>query len=197
MTRLTREQEMLLAQIEAAKQEEEVLFRIKEAEWKEYKAKYAYPKTFDLVRLAAASGVPRTRIGRAYGSKDAATITRIIEADVATPGALLNAFVSKSTALASTQKAEVIHTYLRPGDPDFPAFLGENRTFSKIQATFPENGPFSKIRGLSAVVDPAYKICCVSEPTPLTDLIDGPRENWPAELEDVLGPVLDNYNPQA
>ena len=149
-----------------------------------------YKETHALMREAYAAGISKRQIGAAYGSSDPGTVNRVL---AATP----QPSTSTPNTPAFLDKAEVIHTYLRPGDTDFPAFLGENRTFSKIQATFPENGPLSKIRGLSAVVDPAYKICYVSEPTPLTDLIDGPRENWPAELEDALGPVLDNYNPQA
>ena len=187
-------QTMLLKMIEEARAEERALVEAVEAEMrarlKALKEGEGYKETHALMREAYEAGISKRQIGAAYGSSDPGTVNRVLAATPHAPDA-------PKRLLAFLDRAEVIHTYLRPGDPDFPAFLGENRTFSKIQATFPENGPFSKIRGLSAVVDPAYKICYVSEPTPLTDLIDGPRENWPTELEDVLGPVLDNYNPQA
>lgn len=189
-------QTMLLKMIEEARAEERVQIEAVEAEMrarlKALKEGEGYRKTHDLMRQAYVARVPKRQIGLAYGTKDANTVNRILE------GAVQEPYTGASPS--SPQRMSVSHEILHTSHPEYPENLVEmtkGAPLSKIWVDVPDGHPLSKIRGLSAVVDPAYKICYVSEPTPLTDLIDGPRENWPAELEDVLGPVLDNYNPQA
>lgn len=189
-------QTMLLKMIEEARAEERVQIEAVEAEMrarlKALKEGEGYRKTHDLMRQAYVARVPKRQIGLAYGTKDANTVNRILEGTVQEP--------YTGARPSSPQRMSVSHEILHPSHPEYPenlVDLTKGAPLSKIWVDVPDGHPLEKIRGLSAVVDPAYKICYVSEPTPLTDLIDGPRENWPAELEDALGPVLDNYNPQA
>ena len=201
MTLLTPSQVALLDQIEATRAEEKQTIDAIEAHLKMLKAGAGYPKTYALIRQARDAGIPVTRIGKAYGTKDAYTIKRILAADVATPGQMIDAY----TALAPTTHAPAPSLTPTPtptentvfveemsySDPDFPHFLGENHPVSKIRVTSLQISPASKIGRVSAVVDLKAKICVESDSTDLTRLIDGPRYEYPQALEDALGPLLD------
>lgn len=203
MTLLTPSQIALLDQIEATRAEEKQTIDAIEAHLKMLKAGAGYPKTYALVRQARDAGIPVTRIGKAYGTKDAYTIKRILAADVATPGQMIDAYTalaptptttSAQTTATSTPtptESTVFVEEMSYSDPDFPHFLGENHPVSKIQVACLQVTPSSKIGRVSAVVDLKAKICVESDSTDLTRLIDGPRENYPQPLEDALGPLLD------
>lgn len=187
-------QTMLLKMIKEARAEEQAVIKAAEAEMKArlkaLKEGEGYRKTHDLMRQAYAARVPKRQIGLAYGTKDANTINRILEGTIQEP--------YTGASPSSPQRMSVSHEVLHPSHPEYPENLIDltnGAPLSKIWVDVPDGHPLSKIGGLSAVVDPAYKICYAAEPSPLTELIDGPRTAWPVELEAVLGPVLDNYNP--
>lgn len=204
MTLLTPSQVALLDQITATRAEEKATIDAIEAHLKALKAGAGYPKTYALVRQARDAGIPVSRIGKAYGTKDAYTIKRILEANVATPGQMIDAYTalapnptaaqtthSQTTAADTHAENSVFVEEMSYSDPDFPHFLGENHPVSKILVTSLKISPDSKIGRVSAVVDLKAKICVESDSTELTRLIDGPRENYPQPLEDALGPLLD------
>ena len=203
MTRLTPSQVALLDQIEATRAEERLAIDVIEAHLKALKAGAGYPKTYALIRQARDAGIPVSRIGKAYGTSDAYTIKRILEANVATPGQMIDAYTALAPAHTQTTPAHtstitptensVFVEEMPYSDPDFPHFLGENHPVSKIQVTSLQISPSSKIGRVSAVVDLRAKICVESDSTELTRLIDGPRSNYPQPLEDALGPLLDKY----
>lgn len=204
MTLLTPSQVALLDQIKATRAEEKATIDAIEAHLKMLKAGAGYPKTYALVRQARDAGIPVTRIGQAYGTKDAYTIKRILEANVATPGQMIDAYTALAPSLTPAHtptptpaENSVFVEEMSYSDPDFPHFLGENHPVSKIQVTCLQVTPTSKIGRVSAVVDLKAKICVESDSTDLTRLIDGPRENYPQPLEDALGPLLDKYAPTA
>lgn len=202
MTRLTPSQVALLDQIEATRAEERLAIDVIEAHLKALKVGAGYPKTYALIRQARDAGIPVSRIGKAYGTSDAYTIKRILEANVATPGQMIDAYTALAPAHTQTttpsptpapSENSVFAEEMPYSDPDFPHFLGENHPVSKIQVTSLQISPDSKIGGVSAVVDLKAKICVESDSTELTRLIDGPRSNYPQPLEDALGPLLDKY----
>ena len=201
MTRLTPSQVALLDQIEAMRAEERLSIDAIEAHLKMLKAGAGYPKTYALVRQARDAGIPVTRIGKAYGTKDAYTIKRILAADVATPGQMIDAYAALApapthatpthTPAPTSSENTLFVEEMSYSDPDFPHFLGENHPVSKIRVTCLQVTPTSKIGRVSAVVDLKAKICVESDSTELTRLIDGPRSDYPQALEDALGPLLD------
>ena len=206
MTLLTPSQVALLDQIEATRAEERLAIDAIEAHLKALKAGAGYPKTHALVRQARDAGIPVSRIGKAYGTSDAYTIKRILEANVATPGQMIDAYTALAPAHTPTQtpaptatppENSIFVEEMSYSDPDFPHFLGENHPVSKIGVTALQISPVSKIGGVSAVVDLKAKICVESDSTELTRLIDGPREAYPQALEDALGPLLDRAAPTA
>lgn len=202
MTLLTPSQVALLDQIAATRAEEKQAIDVIEAHLKMLKAGAGYPKTYALVRQARDAGIPVSRIGKAYGTKDAYTIKRILEANVATPGQMIDAYTALAPAATPSQtptptptptptENTVFVEEMSYSDPDFPHFLGENHPVSKIRVTALQISPTLKIGGVSAVVDLKAKICVESDSTDLTRLIDGPRSDYPQPLEDALGPLLD------
>ena len=201
MTKLNAAQEGLLARITESKAREKLAIDALEAQLKVLKQGVGYPETHALVREAYESGVPKRQIGIAYGTTDAYTINRIIEADVATPGQLqakynaLSAATSGPTTTASPTVTEdsVEVTLLTPESEDYPDFLRARENpgrAAKIWASFQNPTHCGKIGGLSTIIWLDHKIAITDEPTPLTDLIDGPRGEWPAALEEALAPYL-------
>ena len=204
MTLLTPSQIALLDQIASTRAEEKATIDAIEAHLKMLKAGAGYPKTYALVRQAREAGIPVSRIGKAYGTSDAYTIKRILEANVATPGQMIDAYAALAPAPTTTHaptptpaENSVFVEEMSYSDPDFPHFLGENHPVSKIRVTSLKISPDSKIGRVSAVVDLKAKICVESDSTELTRLIDGPRSDYPQPLEDALGPLLDKYAPTA
>ena len=201
MTKLNATQEDMLRQIAESKAQEKLAIDALEAQLKVLKSGVGYPKTHALVREAYEMGVPKRQIGMAYGTTDAYTINRIIDADVATPAQLQ----AKYNALATTHAADTHNpaftpeedsvevTLLQPADPDYPDFLrnAENPPrVAKIQVSLQNPTPYGKIGGLVAVVDLDHKIAYTDEPTPLTNLFESDREAWPEPLETALAPYL-------
>lgn len=203
--KLTHEQEQVLAQITEAKQREDVLVKQFEAalqaQLKAFKESEGYKETYSLMRQAYALGVPKRQIGFAYGTKDPGTVNRIL-----TPASAYNTtstttptsvptptHVPPTTPTPTEDSVEV--TLLTPESEDYPEFLTARENpgrAAKIRATFQNPTPCGKIGGLEAVVWLDHKIAITDAPTPLTDLIDGPREEWPAALEEALAPYLNS-----
>lgn len=203
MTKLNATQEDMLRQISEAKAQEKLAIDALEAQLKVLKSGVGYPKTHALVREAYEMGVPKRQIGMAYGTTDAYTINRIIDADVATPAQLqakYNALVTASTPTHNPtptpeeeEEDSVEVTPLQPADEDYPEFLRnvENPPrAAKIRVSLQNPTPFGKIGGLSAVVDLDHKIAFTDEPTPLTNLFESDREAWPEPLETALAPYF-------
>ena len=198
MTKLNAAQEALLARITESKAREKLAIDALEAQLRVLKQGVGYPDTHALVREAYEQGVPKRQIGMAYGTTDASTINRIIEADSApTPThvpTLLTSAAPTVTALPTVTKDSVEVSLLMPESEDYPEFLTARENpgrVAKIRCDFVEVTPTGKIGGLEAVVWLDHKIAITTSPTPLTDLIDGPREEWPAALEEALAPYLD------
>lgn len=200
VTLLTPTQEALLRQIEETRAREKAVIDGFEAHLKTLKAGAGYVETYALVRQASAAGIPVSRIGQAYGTKDAYTIKRIIAANIATPGQMLHAYeaLSATPATAPTPTENTLFVEeIFTGHPDFPEFLGENYPVAKIRVVSLETAPSSKIGGVSAVVDLRNKICVGGTRDELALLVNGPRDAYPRALEDALGPLLDKYAPTA
>ena len=203
MTKLNATQEDMLRQIAESKAQEKLAIDALEAQLKVLKSGVGYPKTHALVREAYEMGVPKRQIGMAYGTTDAYTINRIIDADVATPAQLqakYNALAATSapadpSATAFTPEEDSVEvTSLVRGDEDYPDFLSnvENPPrVAKIKVSLQNPTPYGKIGGLVAVVDLDHKIAYTDEPTPLTNLFESDRATWPAPFESALAPYLD------
>lgn len=198
MTKLNAAQEALLARITESKAREKLAIDALEAQLKVLKQGVGYPDTHALVREAYEQGVPKRQIGMAYGTTDASTINRIIEADNApTPLTYVptTSAAPTVTTLPTVTEDSVEVTLLTPESEDYPEILRARENpgrAAKIQCSFQNPTPCGKIGGLSAVVWLDHKIAITDAPTPLTDLIDGPREEWPAALEEVLAPYLNS-----
>ena len=201
MTKLNAAQEALLARITESKAREKLAIDALEAQLRVLKQGVGYPDTHALVREAYEQGVPKRQIGMAYGTTDASTINRIIEADSAptpthVPTPLTSTPTPPTTPTVTKDSVEV--TLLTPESEDYPEFLSnvENPPrVAKIRVSLQNPTPYGKIGGLVAVVDLDHKIAFTSEPTPLTNLFESDREAWPAALEEALAPHLDNGSP--
>ena len=202
MTKLNAAQEGLLAQIEATKAEEHVVVEALEAQLRVLKEGAAYPRTVALMREAFESGVPKSRIGAAFGTKNQYAVNRLLGEQTPAmsnylPPSTLTTSAPAATPVPATPTVtedSVEVTLLTPESEDYPEFLRARENpgrAAKIWATFQNPTPCGKIGGLSAIVWLDHKIALTEEPTPLTDLIDGPREEWPAALEEALAPYLD------
>lgn len=196
---LTDEHEQILAQITEAREREQATIKQFEAalraQLKALKEGEGYKETHALMRQAYAMGIPKRRIGFAYGTKDPGTVNRILDV----PSAAYNftpAVTSTSTPTpAFTPEEDSVEvTLLQPTDEDYPDFLRnvENPPrVAKIQVSLQNPTPHGKIGGLVAVVDLDHKIAYTDEPTPLTNLFESDRATWPAPLETALAPYLD------
>ena len=206
MTKLNAAQEGLLAQIEATKAEEHVVVEALEAQLKVLKEGAAYPRTVALMREAFESGVPKSRIGAAFGVKNQYAINRLLGEQTPAMSNYLPPTTSAATPSFSSVPAPTTHapaptptedsvevTLLTPESEDYPEFLAARENpgrAAKIWASFQNPTACGKIGGLSTIIWLDHKIAITDEPTPLTDLIDGPREEWPAALEEALAPYL-------
>ena len=196
---LTDEHEQILAQISEAREREQATIKQFEAalraQLKALKEGEGYKETHALMRQAYAMGIPKRRIGFAYGTKDPGTVNRILDV----PTSAYN-FTSAPTAptaptpVFTPEEASVEVTLLEPADQDYPDFLrnAENPPrVAKIQVSLQNPTPYGKIGGLVAVVDLDHKIAYTDEPTPLTNLFESDRATWPEPLETALAPYLD------
>ena len=202
---LTDEHEQILAQITEAREREQATIKQFEAalraQLKALKEGEGYKETHALMRQAYAMGIPKRRIGFAYGTKDPGTVNRILDV----PSAAYNftptvTSTSTTTPAFTTEEDSVEVTLLQPTDSDYPDFLRnvENPArAAKIRVSLQNLTPFGKIGGLVAVVDLDHKIAFTDEPTPLTNLFESDREAWPEPLESALAPHLDNISPSA
>ena len=197
---LTDEHEQILAQITEAREREQATIKQFEAalraQLKALKEGEGYKETHALMRQAYAMGIPKRRIGFAYGTKDPGTVNRILDV----PSAAYNFTNSTATAPTApapsftTEEDSVEVTLLQPTDEDYPDFLRnvENPArAAKIRVSLQNLTPFGKIGGLVAVVDLDHKIAYTDEPTPLTNLFESAREAWPTAFESALAPYLD------
>lgn len=202
MTKLNSAQEALLDQIEATKTEEHVVVEALEAQLRVLKEGAAYPRTVALMREAFESGVPKSRIGAAFGTKNQYAINRLLGEQ--TPA--MSNYLPPSTLSHTSPTAPAINptttpeedsvevTLLQPTDEGYPEFLANAENpprVAKIRVSLQNLTPYGKIGGLSAVVDLDHKIAFTDEPTPLTNLFESAREAWPAPLETALAPYLD------
>ena len=204
MTKLNSAQEALLDQIEATKAEEHVVVEALEAQLRVLKEGAAYPRTVALMREAFESGVPKSRIGAAFGTKNQYAVNRLLgEQTAAMSNYLPPTLVPTSPINTPTHNPptttpvedSVEVTLLQPADEDYPEFLthAENPPrVAKIQVSLQNPTPYGKIGGLVAVVDLDHKIAITTEPTPLTNLFESDRATWPAAFETALAPYLDN-----
>ena len=208
MTKLNSAQEALLDQIEATKAEEHVVVEALEAQLRVLKEGAAYPRTVALMREAFESGVPKSRIGAAFGTKNQYAVNRLLGEQTAAMSNYLPPTLAPvtyaSTSLTATATAHnpattpeedsVEVTLLEPVDQDYPEFLRDVENpprVAKIQVSLQNPTPYGKIGGLVAVVDLDHKIAYTDEPTPLTNLFESAREAWPEPLETALAPYLD------
>ena len=198
MTKLNATQEDMLDQIEATKAEEHVVVEALEAQLRVLKEGAAYPRTVALMREAFESGVPKSRIGAAFGTKNQYAVNRLLGEQTAAmsnylPPSTLSTATHDHTTVTPEDSVEV--TPLQPTDEDYPDFLRnvENPPrAAKIRVSLQNPTPYGKIGGLVAVVDLDHKIAYTDEPTPLTNLFESDREAWPAPFETALAPYLDN-----
>ena len=204
MTKLNSAQEALLDQIEATKAEEHVVVEALEAQLRVLKEGAAYPRTVALMREAFESGVPKSRIGAAFGTKNQYAVNRLLGEQTAAMSNYLPptlAPVTSPTTPTDThnhtptpEEDSVEVTLLQPTDEGYPEFLIDVENpprAAKIQVSFQNPTPYGKIGGLVAVVDLDHKIAYTDEPTPLTNLFESAREAWPEPLESALAPHLD------
>ena len=202
MTKLNSAQEALLDQIEATKAEEHVVVEALETQLRVLKEGAAYPRTVALMREAFESGVPKSRIGAAFGTKNQYAVNRLLGEQTAAmsnylpptlaPTSPTNTPTHAPTTTPEEDSVEV--TLLQPTDEDYPEFLRnvENPPrAAKIRVSLQNPTPYGKIGGLVAVVDLDHKIAFTDEPTPLTNLFESDREAWPEPLESALAPYLD------
>ena len=201
MTKLNSAQEAMLTQIEVTKAEEHVVVEALEAQLRVLKEGAAYPRTVALMREAFESGVPKSRIGAAFGTKNQYAVNRLLGEQTAAmsnylPPTLAPTSPTTPADTPTTTPAEdsVEVTLLEPTDEDYPGFLRnvENPArAAKIQVSLQNPTPYGKIGGLVAVVDLDHKIAYTDEPTPLTNLFESDRATWPTPLETALAPYLD------
>lgn len=201
MTKLNSAQEALLDQIEATKAEEHVVVEALEAQLRVLKEGAAYPRTVALMREAFESGVPKSRIGAAFGTKNQYAVNRLLGEQTAAmsnylpPSTLSTApFPADTHDPTFTPEDSVEVTPLQATDEGYPEFLSnvENPPrVAKIRVSLQNPTPYGKIGGLVAVVDLDHKIAFTDEPTPLTNLFESDRATWPAALEEALAPYLD------
>ena len=211
MTKLNSAQEALLDQIEATKAEEHVVVEALETQLRVLKEGAAYPRTVALMREAFESGVPKSRIGAAFGTKNQYAVNRLLGEQTAAMSNYLpptlapvtyatsHNSTSSHTATAtspafSPQEDSVEVTLLQPTDEGYPEFLRDVENpprAAKIQVSLQNPTPYGKIGGLVAVVDLDHKIAYTTEPTPLTNLFESDRATWPEPLETALAPYLD------
>ena len=194
MTKLNTAQEDMLRQIAESKAQEKLAIDALEAQLKVLKSGVGYPQTHALVREAYEMGVPKRQIGMAYGTTDAYTINRIIDATPAQLQAKYNATAPSPAPSLVPEEDSVEVTLLQPTDEGYPEFLAnaENSPrVAKIQVSLQNLTPYGKIGGLVAVVDLDHKIAFTDEPTPLTNLFESDRATWPATFESALAPYLD------
>ena len=196
---LTDEHEQILAQIAEAREREQATIKQFEAalraQLKALKEGEGYKETHALMRQAYAMGIPKRRIGFAYGTKDPGTVNRILDVPISaynfTPAPTAP---TAPTPVFTPEEASVEVTLLEPADQDYPDFLrnAENPPrVAKIQVSLQNPTPYGKIGGLVAVVDLDHKIAITTEPTPLTNLFESDRATWPEPLETALAPYLD------
>lgn len=198
MTKLNSAQEALLYQIEATKAEEHVVVEALEAQLRVLKEGAAYPRTVALMREAFESGVPKSRIGAAFGTKNQYAVNRLLGEQTAAMSNYLAPTSPTNTpthAPATTPEEDSVEvTLLQPTDEGYPEFLRavENPPrAAKIRVSLQNPTPYGKIGGLVAVVDLDHKIAYTDEPTPLTNLFESAREAWPTAFESALAPYLD------
>lgn len=196
---LTDEHEQILAQIAEAREREQATIKQFEAalraQLKALKEGEGYKETHALMRQAYAMGIPKRRIGFAYGTKDPGTVNRILDV----PTSAYNFTPAPTAPTAPTpvftpEEDSVEVTSLVRGDEDYPDFLrnAENPPrVAKIQVSLQNPTPYGKIGGLVAVVDLDHKIAITTEPTPLTNLFESDRATWPEPLETALATYLD------
>ena len=202
MTKLNSAQEALLDQIEATKAEEHIVVEALEAQLRVLKEGAAYPRTVALMREAFESGVPKSRIGAAFGTKNQYAVNRLLgEQTAAMSNYLPPSTLSTAPFPADThnhtptpEEDSVEVTPLQATDEDYPDFLTHTENpprVAKIQVSLQNPTPYGKIGGLVAIVDLDHKIAFTDEPTPLTNLFESDREAWPEPLESALAPHLD------
>ena len=205
MTKLNSAQEALLAQIEATKAEEHVVVEALEAQLRVLKEGAAYPRTVALMREAFESGVPKSRIGAAFGTKNQYAVNRLLGEQTAAMSNYLPPTLAPTSPTTAThththnpthtpEEDSVEVTLLEPTDEDYPEFLthSENpQRVAKIRVSLQNPTPYGKIGGLVAVVDLDHKIAITTEPTPLTNLFESDRATWPEPFETALAPYLD------
>ena len=196
---LTDEHEQILAQITETREREQATIKQFEAalraQLKALKEGEGYKETHALMRQAYAMGVPKRRIGFAYGTKDPGTVNRILAVPSATYNFTPASPASPTAPVFTPEEDSVEVTLLQPTDPDYPDFLRnvENPPrAAKIRVSLQNPTPYGKIGGLVAVVDLDHKIAITTEPTPLTNLFESDRATWPAPLESALAPYLDH-----
>ena len=199
---LTDEHEQILAQIAEAREREQATIKQFEAalraQLKALKEGEGYKETHALMRQAYSMGIPKRRIGFAYGTKDPGTVNRILASNSTTPTTAstitTNAPNSAPNSTFTPEEDSVEVTLLQPTDQDYPDFLthAENPPrVAKIRVSLQNPTPYGKIGGLVAVVDLDHKIAYTDAPTPLTNLFESDRATWPAPLETALAPYLD------
>ena len=201
MTKLNSAQEALLDQIEATKAEEHVVVEALETQLRVLKEGAAYPRTVALMREAFESGVPKSRIGAAFGTKNQYAVNRLLGEQTAAMSNYLPPTLTHTspttpatTPTTTPEEDSVEVTLLQPTDEDYPEFLRnvENPArAAKIRVSLQNLTPYGKIGGLVAVVDLDHKIAFTDEPTPLTNLFESDRATWPEPLETALAPHLD------
>ena len=201
MTKLNSSQEALLAQIEATKAEEHVVVEALETQLRVLKEGAAYPRTVALMREAFESGVPKSRIGAAFGTKNQYAVNRLLGEQTAAMSNYLPPTLAPTSPTTAThnpattpEEDSVEVTLLQPTDEGYPEFLRDVENpprVAKIQVSLQNPTPYGKIGGLVAVVDLDHKIAYTTEPTPLTNLFESAREAWPEPLETALAPYLD------
>ena len=199
MTKLNSAQEALLDQIEATKAEEHVVVEALETQLRVLKEGAAYPRTVALMREAFESGVPKSRIGAAFGTKNQYAVNRLLGEQTAAmsnylPPTSITATATAHNPATTPEEDSVEVTLLQPTDEDYPEFLRtvENPPrAAKIRVYLQNPTPYGKIGGLVAVVDLDHKIAYTDEPTPLTNLFESDRATWPATFETALAPYLD------
>ena len=199
---LTDEHEQILAQIAEAREREQATIKQFEAalraQLKALKEGEGYKETHALMRQAYAMGIPKRRIGFAYGTKDPGTVNRILDhapSYIPTAPTHFHADTASAPSPAFTPEEDSVEvTLLQPSDQGYPEFLRnvENPPrAAKIRVSLQNPTPYGKIGGLVAVVDLDHKIAFTYEPTPLTNLFESDRATWPATFETALAPYLD------
>ena len=202
MTKWNSAQDALLDQIEATKAEEHVVVEALEAQLRVLKEGAAYPRTVALMREAFESGVPKSRIGAAFGTKNQYAVNRLLGEQTAAmsnylPPTLAPTSPTNTPTYAPTTTPEEDSVEVTPlvrGDGDYPEFLRDVENpprAAKIRVSLQNPTPYGKIGGLVAVVDLDHKIAYTDEPTPLTNLFESDRATWPATFETALAPYLD------